>query len=69
MTKKHILIGTTAINRSILHKDVIPEWYNYINVLDKSKYDVPTLVHNAIQLLAFALAYTLNVWTPLIDTS
>lgn len=45
MTKKHILIGTTAINRSILHKDVIPEWYNYINVIDKSKYDVKWFIN------------------------
>jgi hypothetical protein len=27
---KHILICTTAINRPILHSDVIHEWYNYI---------------------------------------
>jgi len=38
--KKTVLIGTTAINRSILHSDNMPEWYNYINRLDKSKYDI-----------------------------
>jgi hypothetical protein len=27
---KHILICTTAINRPILHSDVIHKWYNYI---------------------------------------
>ena len=37
---KTVLIGTTSINRSLLHNDNIPEWYNYINALDKSKYNV-----------------------------
>jgi len=38
--KKTILIGTTAINRSLLHKENIPDWYNYINKLDKKLYDI-----------------------------
>jgi hypothetical protein len=38
--KKTVLIGTTAINRPLLHSDNMPEWYNYINKLDKSKYDI-----------------------------
>lgn len=37
---KTILIGTTAINRPALHKDNIPGWYNYINSLDKTKYNI-----------------------------
>ena len=37
---KTVLIGTTSINRSLLHNDNIPEWYNYINALDKSKYNI-----------------------------
>jgi len=37
---KTILIGTTSVNRPVLHKDNIPEWYNWINVLDKTKYDI-----------------------------
>lgn len=40
MTKKHIIIGTTATNRSILHNDVLPQWCEYFNELDKSKYDI-----------------------------
>lgn len=40
MNKKYIFIGTTAINRSNLHKSTIPEWYNYINKVDKSKYTI-----------------------------
>ena len=37
---KTVLIGTTSINRSLLHKDNIPDWYNYIHGLDKSKYNI-----------------------------
>ena len=37
---KTILIGTTSINRPVLHKDNIPEWYEWVNSLDKTKYDI-----------------------------
>jgi hypothetical protein len=37
---KTILIGTTSVNRPILHSDNIPEWYNWINSIDKTKYDI-----------------------------
>ena len=37
---KTILIGTTSVNRPVLHKDNIPDWYNWINLLDKTKYDI-----------------------------
>ena len=37
--KKNILIGTTAINRPELHNDNIKEWHNWINNIDKSKYE------------------------------
>jgi len=42
---KTVLIGTTSINRSLLHNDNIPEWYNYINALDKSKYNVQWFIN------------------------
>jgi len=35
-----IIIGTTAINRPELHGDNIGEWYNWINSLDKTKYNI-----------------------------
>jgi hypothetical protein len=35
-----IIIGTTAINRPELHNDNIGEWYNWINSLDKTKYNI-----------------------------
>jgi hypothetical protein len=35
-----IIIGTTAINRPELHSDNIGEWYNWINTLDKTKYNI-----------------------------
>lgn len=38
--KKHILIGTTAINRPELHADIIPGWYNFIRLLDPNRYSV-----------------------------
>ena len=37
---KHILIGTTATNRSLLHNETIPEWYKFINEIDKSEYSI-----------------------------
>jgi hypothetical protein len=37
---KTVLIGTTAINRPLLHNDNIPDWYIYINSLDKSQYNI-----------------------------
>jgi hypothetical protein len=42
---KHILIGTTATNRSLLHKETIPEWYNYINQVDKTKYSLKWFIN------------------------
>jgi len=45
MTKKHIIIGTTATNRSILHNDVLSEWYAYFNTLDKSKYNIEWFIN------------------------
>ena len=45
MSKKHIIIGTTATNRSILHNDVMFEWYTYINKLDKSKYELKWFIN------------------------
>jgi hypothetical protein len=35
-----IIIGTTAINRPELHSDNMGEWYNWINSLDKTKYNL-----------------------------
>jgi len=35
-----IIIGTTAINRPELHSDNMGEWYNWINSIDKTKYNI-----------------------------
>lgn len=43
--KKTVLIGTTAINRSVLHSDNMPGWYNYINSLDREKYDLRWIIN------------------------
>jgi hypothetical protein len=37
---KTILIGTTAINRSILHRDNMPAWVAYLRTLDPLKYSI-----------------------------
>jgi len=42
---KTVLIGTTSINRSLLHKDNIPDWYNYINALDITKYNIQWFIN------------------------
>lgn len=40
MEKKQIIIGTTSINRPVLHLDNIPEWYVWINSVDKNIYNL-----------------------------
>ena len=40
MNKKEIIIGTTSINRPILHSDNIPGWYEWINSVDKNLYNI-----------------------------
>lgn len=40
MNKKEIIIGTTSINRPILHSDNISEWYKWINSVDKNLYNI-----------------------------
>lgn len=40
MNKKEIIIGTTSINRPILHTDNIPAWYEWINAVDKNLYNI-----------------------------
>jgi hypothetical protein len=42
---KYILIGTTATNRSLLHNETIPGWYEYINQVDKTKYSVKWFIN------------------------
>ena len=43
--KKNIIIGTTAINRPDLHKKTISAWYNWINKLDKAKYNIKWVIN------------------------
>jgi hypothetical protein len=40
MSKIEIIIGTTAINRPELHKDNMKEWHDWINSIDKTKYNI-----------------------------
>ena len=42
---KTVLVGTTSINRSLLHKDNISDWYNYINTLDVAKYHIQWFIN------------------------
>lgn len=45
MNKKQIIIGTTSINRPILHSDNIPEWYKWINTIDKNLYGLTWFIN------------------------
>lgn len=45
MNKKEILIGTTSINRPILHSDNIPGWYEWINSVDKNLYNLTWFIN------------------------
>lgn len=43
--KKNIIIGTTSINRPILHSDIITDWYNWINNVDKNIYNIDWFIN------------------------
>lgn len=45
MNKKEILIGTTSINRPILHSDNIPGWYEWINSVNKNLYNLTWFIN------------------------
>lgn len=45
MNKKEIIIGTTSINRPILHSDNIPGWYEWINGVDKNIYNLTWFIN------------------------
>ena len=42
---KTVLICTTSINRPDLHKTNIPEWYNWINLLDREIYNLEWFIN------------------------
>ena len=42
---KNIIIGTTSINRPQLHNTNISEWYNWINSVDKSQYNLKWFIN------------------------
>ena len=59
--KKNILIGTTAINRPELHNDNIKEWHDWINNIDKSKYDLHWFINiDYVSKLPFSIEETKN---------
>ena len=45
MKKKQIIIGTTSINRPVLHSDNIHAWYQWINNVDKNIYDLTWFIN------------------------
>lgn len=45
MNKKQIIIGTTSINRPVLHSDNIPDWYQWINTVDKNVYELTWFIN------------------------
>tara|TARA_X000000950_G_C13738590_1_gene587475 strand:+ start:67 stop:1008 length:942 start_codon:yes stop_codon:yes gene_type:complete len=56
---KTILIGTTSINRPKLHTNNIPEWYNWVKELDKTKYDIHWFINiDMIEMLNFTYKET-----------
>ena len=41
----NIIIGTTALNRPMLHSDIFPDWINWIYKEDKTKYKIHWFVN------------------------
>ena len=40
MGKIHIIVATTAVNRPTLHADVLPNWIQWINALNKTIFEI-----------------------------
>ena len=58
---KTVIIGTTAINRPKLHSDNIPDWYNYLNSLDRNKYNIHWFINvDFIEKLCEPVQYTFD---------
>ena len=56
-----IIIGTTAINRPEMHSDNIGQWYNWINSLDKTKYNINWFINvDYIQKLEISMEDTIQ---------
>ena len=41
----NLIIGTTAINRPELHSDIFPDWLNWIDKINKDKYQVKWFIN------------------------
>jgi hypothetical protein len=56
---KTILIGTTSINRPVLHKDNIPDWYYWLDAVDRKKYNIHWFINiDMIEKLDFTYKET-----------
>jgi len=65
---KTLLIGTTATNRSLLHKDCISGWYEYIKSLDPSNYTIKWFINiDYIEKLGEEVSHTENHFRSLIQ--
>lgn len=59
MREKHIIIGTTSINRPFLHSDNIPDWYRWINSVDKDIYNIQWFINiDYIEKLSYSIKET-----------
>lgn len=45
MDKTNIVIGTTSINRPLLHNDIFPDWLTWITNLNKDKYKISWFIN------------------------
>jgi hypothetical protein len=65
--KKHVIIGTTSINRPELHANNIPEWAAWIDSLDSQKYDINWFINiDFIDSLKTSVAQTQSHYKTLI---
>ena len=45
MTKINIVIGTTSLNRPMLHNDIFPDWIKWLGCLNKEKYNLTWFIN------------------------
>lgn len=68
--KTNIIIGTTSLNRPMLHNQIFPDWISWLNNIDKQKYTITWFINiDIIKKLNTTHEETTNNYLRLIDNS
>ena len=68
MAKINVIIGTTSLNRPMLHNDIFPDWIKWLSCLDKKKYNLMWFINiDIIKKLNITYEETVNNFNKLIN--